>query len=276
VDRVNLCPRCDHTQINFRESCPKCGSLNIGDEPTIHHFRCAYVGRESEYQRGVKLICPKCSNELRHIGVDYDKPSEVLWCNDCDHNFAEPRLSCFCLVCAHKFSPEDADIRSIYTYSLAEAGLQAAEEGVLPGSGLLSILKKELGFYKNEVFSEYLRIEVARCLRYRFHSTLARFNLSAAHDALEDQLARKTRKFRKEFAEVLIQTYRKSDIFTDLRDGDILIIFTNTDVESSEIAFSRLSDTIHERFEVELELQYELFDLRDDDIDLDEIWEVIS
>ncbi|RMF64456.1 MAG: hypothetical protein D6743_09280, partial [Calditrichaeota bacterium] len=177
VDKLNVCPRCEHTQINYRELCPHCHSLNINEEATVHHFRCAYVGRESEFRRGVKMECPKCKRELRHIGVDYDKPVEVLWCVDCNHNFSEPQLSCFCLVCAHTFAPEDAFIKQINECELSQEGYRAAEEATLPGFGLLSILKKELGFYRREVFIEYLRIEAFRCRRYRYPSTFARVNL---------------------------------------------------------------------------------------------------
>lgn len=272
IDKVNVCPFCDHTHVNFRETCPKCRSLNINDEATIHHFRCAHVGRESEYRQGMDLICPKCSNQLRHIGVDYDKPSEVMWCNDCHHNFAEPVLHCMCFVCGKTFGPHDAHLREIKEYRLSEEGFRAAEEGALPGTGLISMLKKELGFYRNEVFAEFLRVEIARCRRYKITSTLSRFNLKAADEVLEEELLKNSRKFRKDFASILNQTYRTTDIFTDLQSGDILIIFTHTDTENSKIAFKRLSERIQERFEVDLKLEYKLFDLRQVDQNLDEIW----
>ncbi len=276
VDKVNICPHCDHTQINFREICPKCASLNINEETTIHHFRCAYIGRESEYKLGMKLICPKCSKELRHIGVDYDKPSEVMWCQDCNHNFSEPALSCFCLVCAAVFGPEEAQIRPIQEFVISETGYRAAEEGVLPGSGVLGILKKELGFYKNEVFAEYLRLEIARCTRYKTPSTLARFNLSAANEALAEKQLKNSRKFKKDFAAIIGQTFRTSDMFTDLSGGDILIIFTHTDTASTQIAFKRLAENIHKRFNVELKLKYEVFDLSSTATNLDNIWETLK
>jgi len=276
VDKVNVCPFCEHTQINFRETCPRCQSLQINEEPTVHHFRCANVARESEYMKGTELVCPKCSHKLKHIGVDYDKPSEILWCASCNHNFAEPELSCLCLACGRNFKPEDANLKSVAELSLSEEGFRAAEEGVLPGFGLLNLLKKELGFYKNEIFAEYLRIEMARCRRYKYHSTLAKFNLQAASDQLEERLIEKSRRFRRDFAAVLTETFRTSDIFTDLQSGDILIIFTNTDAENSRTAFLRLVQKIKERFDVHLKLQFSLFELANLKNSLDEIWEKLN
>ncbi len=261
VDRVNVCPECQHSHLNFRELCPSCNALDISEEATIHHFRCSYVGRESEFGRDSQLICPKCQYELRHIGVDYDKPAEIIWCNDCGHNFSDPRLSCFCLACAATFAPEDAVVKGINIYALSQEGHHAALEGAIPGHGLISILKKELGFYKNEVFIDYLRVEIARCRRYRVPSTLSKFDLKAVHESLDGSISIQSRQFRKTFAEVLRQTYRKTDLLTDLPNGDILIIFANTTPEQTKIAYRRLAEGLQKAFGVHIKLRFSLYDL---------------
>ncbi len=275
VDKVNVCPYCGHSQINFRELCPACRSLNIHEETTIHHFRCAYVGKESAFRQGFKFSCPKCSRELRHIGVDYDKPSDVLWCSDCNHNFPEPLLSCFCLVCAHTYSPEDVFIKQINEYSLSQEGYRAAEEGAMPGFGLINILKKELGFYKYEVFMEYLRIEVFRCRRYKYPSTLARFSFKNSNDGPADVDILHSRKLKNDFAALLKETFRTTDLLTDLQEGDILIVFTNTPYESSKIAFNRLNDSIKNLLKKEIVIHYKLLDLAQESDELNDILEKI-
>ena len=270
IDKVNICPFCEHTQINFREICPHCRSLNISEETTIHHFRCAYIGRDSEFRQGINLTCPKCSRELRHIGVDYDKPSEVMWCNDCNQNFSEPLLSCYCLACAKTFPPENTLLKRINEYKLSHDGIRAAEEGALPGSGLINILKKEVGFYKREVFMEMLRIEVFRCRRYKYKSTLSRFNLGRADEAAT------SRKFKSDFAAVINQTFRTTDLFTDSRSGEILVIFTNTDTENAKIAFSRLKASIDKIATTKIDIEYDLTDLAAQDDSMDGIWEKLN
>ncbi|MCG8607210.1 hypothetical protein MJD09_19775, partial [bacterium] len=273
VDKVNVCPRCSHSQINFRELCPTCRSLNISEESTIHHFRCAHVGRETEYRRGFKFNCPKCSRELRHIGVDYDKPAEVMWCNDCNHNFSDPLLSCFCLVCGNSCSPEDVFLKQINEYSLSLDGFRAAEEGVMPGFGLISILKRELGFYKYEVFIEYLRLEIFRCRRYEYPSTLARFSFKDLDGGTSRNEMLRSRKLKKEFAALIKGTFRSTDLLTDLQDGQIFIIFTNTDYDSTQIAFKRLDESMKSLLQDRFNLKYELIDLRSENQQLDKLLE---
>ncbi len=273
VDKVNLCPHCEHTQLNFRELCPHCNSLNISEESTIHHFRCAFVGRESEFARGAQLICPKCHNELRHIGVDYDKPSEVLWCNACKNNFSDPKLSCFCLACSATFAPEDAFIKQISKYTLSQDGFRAAEEGAMPGYGLLNLLKQEIGFYKKEVFLEYLRLEIARCKRYGAPSTLSKFYLQGVRATLEENLAISSRRFKRDFASVLHETYRKTDLFTELPGGDILILFLNTSSDHAKIAYQRLADRLKTTFKIGVKLRFSLHELAHMPEDVEQVWE---
>lgn len=273
VDKINVCPHCEHAQINYRELCPHCNSLNIHEETTIHHYRCAYVGRESEFKQGLDLTCPKCSRQLKHIGVDYDKPADILWCNDCQQNFAEPVLSCFCLVCGKTFAPEDAFIKEINELRLSKEGVRAAEEGALPGFGIINILKKELGFYKHEVFMEFLRIESFRCRRYNYHSTFSKINFEPIHRAIGAKDLKHSRKLRNNVAAILNETFRATDLFTDLRNGEILTLFTNTDVDNARVAFNRLNRSLNDLLKTKVELNYTLADLARDERDLRNFWE---
>jgi len=74
-DRMHLCGNCYSGFLNFKELDPKTGSANLISENLIHHFSCAYIGPESDFVRGNRLICTKCNKTLRHMGEDYDKPS---------------------------------------------------------------------------------------------------------------------------------------------------------------------------------------------------------
>lgn len=105
VERIHLCPMCQSDQLLFSECCTKCKSSNITAEDMIHHFRCANISPESEYQYDGELRCPKCRHFLRHIGIDYDRPSKVQVCNNCGETQLHSEMKVTCAVCGHVTQP---------------------------------------------------------------------------------------------------------------------------------------------------------------------------
>ena len=91
--KAHFCGHCDCAFLNFKESCPDCHSVDLKIDELVHHFKCAYTGELSEFKQGEALVCPKCERHLRHIGVDYDKPSIVYRCNGCSLTFQNPNVS---------------------------------------------------------------------------------------------------------------------------------------------------------------------------------------
>lgn len=106
VSIVHVCPKCYDKGMIYTETCPKCGSIDVAEQNMLHHFRCANISPESSYMKDGKLICPKCSRELHHIGVDYDRPTTSYVCNKCSINFAEPNVVCECENCLSKSNIE--------------------------------------------------------------------------------------------------------------------------------------------------------------------------
>lgn len=117
---------------------------------------------------------------------------------------------------------------------------------------------------------EMLRIEVFRCRRYKYKSTLSKFNLGSAGEIAT------SRKFKNDFAAVINQTFRTTDLFTDSRSGEILVIFTNTDTANAKIAFSRLKTSIDQIAITKIEIDYDLFDLAAQDDSMEGIWEKLN
>ncbi|HHT9120394.1 MAG TPA: diguanylate cyclase [Candidatus Hypogeohydataceae bacterium YC41] len=276
LDKVNLCPFCGHFQINFREVCPDCHSMKIEEEATIHHYRCAYVGKEKEFREGSELRCPKCRKELRHIGVDYERPIENFWCSACGSNFSEGIVECLCLNCGKIFSPENVPIKQIREYSLTPEGQQAAEKGILPGLGLMDILRKEIGFYKLEVFKELLGLEVLRCRRYKYSSTLVRVHITNFKDINAEWGVAHAQEVSREFSTFLERTFRETDVLTDISADEFLVIFTHTDVEKAKIALDRLKAMSSSLFKRKLDLEYYFLDLGAETGDAEAILERIK
>ncbi len=129
IDRVNLCKDCYGGYLNFRESCTKCHSIDLKSIEMIHHFRCAYIGPASDFEKNDKLICPKCDKELRHIGIDYDKPSEVNQCNNCGHQSQESTMKALCVDCGTENELQYLQTRAISQFQLTAFGQDLAIGG---------------------------------------------------------------------------------------------------------------------------------------------------
>lgn len=122
VARVYLCPNCFDRNSIYMESCPKCGSVDIDEHSMIHHFRCANITPDYTYQQARHLICPKCSAELRHIGVDYDRPASSFLCNSCGASFTEPTIKCFCQNCGVVSKVENLIAIKLHNSSFTQLG----------------------------------------------------------------------------------------------------------------------------------------------------------
>jgi ribosomal protein S27E len=270
IDKVHLCPFCRHYQINFRETCPACRSLRISEEPTIHHFRCAYVGKEEDFRQGEALRCPKCGKKIRHIGVDYDRPTSNFWCEGCGENFSEPMVNCFCLNCARTFAPDYAFARPINAYTLTEAGGRAAEAGILPDTSLAELLKKEFGFYKLGLFKEFLKMEIVRCNRNNFDSTLGRVAIQNLREITGEEGVVRAGKVKEEIAVLFKEMLRESDILTEIDHDEILVILTNTNEEQARIALDRIRDKVVRQMRNRVVLDYHLKGLQGLQADVEE------
>lgn len=124
--KVNLCPSCSGSYLLFQETCTSCASIDLSTERVIHHFRCAYVGPESDFKKNGELQCPKCDKTLRHIGIDYDKPSEIHSCNSCGHRSQELKMDAACVDCG-----QSSELEKINTHSIASLEINSAGEAWL-------------------------------------------------------------------------------------------------------------------------------------------------
>lgn len=123
-DYIHLCKSCSGNYLNFRECCPKCNSIDIEAHDMIHHFECAHVAPAKDFKTEDGLECPKCDKTLRHIGIDYDKPSTIYSCNSCSHEFQNPGMLSLCMDCGTENQLEELLQKSIGTYAITQKGEQ--------------------------------------------------------------------------------------------------------------------------------------------------------
>lgn len=128
VDLVHVCSNCHSGFINYREICPKCQTRKITTQHSIHHFVCGYIGPEADFFQGNKLVCPKCSRQLRHIGVDYDKPSVIMECEN-GHVFQEPEMETFCMRCHTVGDLNSLVDYPVNEYTITNTGIGIAKSG---------------------------------------------------------------------------------------------------------------------------------------------------
>lgn len=132
-ESIYLCNQCSNSYLNIREVCPKCESGNLRSEDIVHHFACGYVGPLSDFMDESSpnaMRCPKCEKFLKHIGVDYDKPSAMYNCNNCGAQTQNPLLKSQCKNCHVEVPVENLVNRHINSYQITEHGHIIARSGV--------------------------------------------------------------------------------------------------------------------------------------------------
>nr|WP_086937464.1 hypothetical protein [Thaumasiovibrio occultus] len=130
VDRIRLCHSCNSGHINYQETCPECHSPDVKEVVSLHCFTCGHVGEQAQFSRQGKLACPNCATQLRHIGVDYDRPLEVYRCRTCTHSFVEPLTRARCLECNTSQQVNDLVPRAIHRYKLGARGKNLVRYGL--------------------------------------------------------------------------------------------------------------------------------------------------
>ncbi len=132
-ERIYLCNKCSGGFLSFREVCPSCHSSDSNTEDLVHHFPCAYIGPMSDFEDQYKneLNCPKCNKNLRHIGVDYDKPSVIHHCNQCKADFQDLLVHAKCICCGVDTEVQFLIPKKVKKYEIMKKGKLAAISGIL-------------------------------------------------------------------------------------------------------------------------------------------------
>lgn len=239
VDIAHLCSQCLSGFINYRETCPKCGSRNHESQHTIHHFVCGFVGPESDFFQDQKMVCPKCDRQLRHIGVDYDKPSLISECEN-GHVFQEADMKTFCFNCQ-----DENELSNLIDYRLHQFALTASGANVaISGADKKKRKQKDLeGFVSLSVFKTFLRIEMERQKSYKNKGTLTYINLVLSPTTLKkhqddfDELGY-------EIAKVVKSQLKSTEIVSFINEDVFLIISPETPKENASERYTALKNKL--------------------------------
>ena len=262
VDRLRICPSCNDFRLNFRDACPRCGSLALVEENSIHHFRCSYIGRESEFQQDGLTRCPRGERKLQHAGMDYETTRQYYRCADCGKQFDDPTTQCHCLNCRQTVSPKHTRLRTFREYDITTDGNLAAQSGTYPETHAADLLQGSASLYCRGTFEMLYRLEVARCRRYGVAAALASLTIQNLHATVNDSDRPESRRLTPRIRELLAGTFRETDLLTDISRDRLLIIFTHTPREQAYNALERLRRNLRELAGETVELDIELYDLR--------------
>ena len=240
VDRMHLCNKCNSGFLNFKELDPETGSANLITENLIHHFSCAYVGPESDFFHENKLICPKCSKTLRHIGVDYDKPSVMYRSLDSDNYFQEPDMKAECMNCGHLNEVDSLTQFDVLELKLSDKGEQ---EAVQPkgNSSIRDIVYN--GFISYATFGTFLKYEIERTKSTGKPSSIGLIKLNISPNE-ETQLGVKYEKVIEEMSNFIVNNTSTSNILSRSINS-FFILFPDTPAKVSSAKIGEITESIN-------------------------------
>ena len=245
VTKAHFCCHCDSAFLNFKEVCPQCSSDHLTSHELIHHFKCSYVGEMPEYQNGDELVCPKCDKKLKHIGVDYDKPSVVHRCNQCNNRFQEAIILTQCFNCGRSTEPENQVLRSIKAYKSTAIGNNAAIYGM--DSLFSKVLEPKFNLFSTKDFRRLLFIERERIHRYNISSSSLVF-IQFDIEQIYIEFGSKAQEFFAELSEVFKSILRNSDVISSQNESLFVLLLLETSAENSKIALSRFEEGVNKLF----------------------------
>ncbi|MCB9189525.1 MAG: hypothetical protein H6599_09635 [Flavobacteriales bacterium] len=224
-DRLYLCTNCNGGFLNYREVCPQCSSSHSTTEDMVHHFPCAYIGPMKDFQNTIddELNCPKCNKTLRHIGVDYDKPSELHTCQKCNHKYQDYHVRAKCISCHHDNYIENLIPKEIKNYTLTRKGRSVAYNGYVSTTRDFDEVP---GTVKYDVFKIMLKYEIERLRQNDYTSNIGFMHLANAGEIYSRLGLERQKSLIAEMIGILRHNLRSAD-FIAFYDASTLVLSLN-------------------------------------------------
>jgi diguanylate cyclase (GGDEF)-like protein len=210
----------------------------------IHHFSCGHVDSLDSFRQGTDLVCPKCDQTLRHIGIDYEKPSDYFKCESCRAIVPDPAVELECLVCGLICKPEDTVEKNIYSYEFSEFAWEAVRSGKILGLDIGSLLyDQHTNLYNKQYFEIELKRELIRMRRYKSEFTLVLARIEKIDEIQKNHPGRFTWYVNSIF-KALTQDLRELDTTCVWESNTLGIILSETNLEGALIVVNRINKNI--------------------------------
>lgn len=243
-ENIYLCNNCFDGFLNYREVCPECGSSNLNSEDLIHHFPCAYIGPSSDFTNefnAYDMQCPKCSKVLKHIGVDYDKPSVIFTCRKCNSTFQDVVIKAKCTSCSTDTDVEYLAPREIKKYTLTPKGKYAAISGV---ANTKTDMTRMPGTVDKATFDVMLQYEIERMKVADIDSNIAFLHLSNSKE-LYTMIGKDARtNLLTDLVQVTRNSIRPSDIISFDSSSTLLFSMNESNHKDAEKVVEKIAKLI--------------------------------
>lgn len=261
-DKTHLCGQCHTGYLSYREVCPKCNSANSESQDIIHHFSCGFVGPLSDFQNEIDdaLNCPKCNRTLRHIGVDYDKPSVLHECFNCAHKFQDFNVNARCMTCDYDNGVQHLISKEINNYTLSKKGELAALNGYTSTS---KDIEQIIGTVKLDTFKTMLKYEIERIRQTEGRSNIGTIHITNAGE-IYSQIGNDMQKsLLKDMVELVRRNIRSSDVITFLDSNTILLSMNDIPLKVGQNILAEITDMIVKLLktnfkDLELDIRYNI------------------
>jgi GGDEF domain-containing protein len=248
LTKAHACTHCGCGFLNFLEVCPDCGHADLTVDDMVHHFRCGYVAPSRDFRRGSDMVCPKCSKSLKHVGVDYDKPSLVFDCVSCRARFPSPQVTTSCYQCRRVTPPEMQVMRRIKVWGVTPFGHNAAKHGL--DSMLISVLQDKVPVYDYPVFRQLVAADAHRTERYERPPSALLVLKFENYEATIIRLGSRRQELFEAVAKAFQATLRPSDLVSIRNESLFLVLTPETDAAGAARVVERLKESIDRLFEM--------------------------
>ncbi|HVO29163.1 MAG TPA: hypothetical protein VMV18_00405 [bacterium] len=124
ADRVYRCP-CGDARLHFRDACEHCRSTDMGVMNVLRHH-CGHSAASGSFWKGEELVCPKCGEQLKVAGEDYEGPLDETRCRGCGKPARAGLTLATCAGCGETTQAERLVSDDARRYTLTENGRAAA------------------------------------------------------------------------------------------------------------------------------------------------------
>ena len=259
-DRVYLCSNCKGGNLSYREICPNCNSANMRSEDLVHHFPCGYIGAISDFKNNIDTVlnCPKCTKNLRHIGVDYDKPSIINHCQNCNEVFQDYTVKAKCIQCATDTDVQFLVSKNINVYKLTKKGRTSALSGIASSDYALS--DEVVGTLNTKMFATMMHYEQERMkANASLNSNIVVFYFTNIFDLYRAIGRSKEKSLLSEFVAMIRSNITPADFICINNPSVISVCINDETLENSNFMVMKITDMIEElvmnnfdRFQLEI------------------------